>query len=103
MTLSNLISRVLVVLGVCVCGLASLTLMVTIRNFVRMVRFGGPTGGYIGASNFGYMVFDGGVTLVLLLIGGLLLRPYIGSPKGQMTAYVVAVVVVILGINAGLM
>ena len=58
---------------------------------------------YIGAANFGYMVFDGGVTLVLLLIGGLLLRRYIGSPKGQMTAYVVAVVVVILGINAGLM
>jgi hypothetical protein len=99
----SLISKLLVAVGVCVLALASLTLISTIRDLVLMMRFGGPTRTYIGAANLGYMIFDGAITLVLLLVGGFLVRRYIRNGKVQLIAFIVAVLAIILGVNAGLM
>jgi hypothetical protein len=103
MASSGIASKLRVALGIIVLIVASLTLMSALRDFVLMVRFGGPTGGYIGAANFGHLIFDGGVTLILLFAGGILLRRHLNNRKAQMAAFIVIALAFILGINAGLM
>ena len=41
-------------------------------------------------------------SLVLLLVGGFLVRRYIHNSKAQLIAFIVAVLAIILGVNAGL-
>jgi hypothetical protein len=43
-------------------------LVVIGREATRTVQYGGPTGGYIGAYNFGTLIFDTGLVLILLAI-----------------------------------
>ena len=87
--------------GIVLLILGAGALLLVCRDLVLSLRFGGPSGGYIGAHSFGAMLVDGAMMIVFLLIGGLLTRRHLQRRTPRIIVGVVAIIMILLGLNAG--
>ncbi len=87
--------------GVVVLIFSLLSLIMTCRDLVLSLRFGGPNGGFLSAYNFSATIVDGIIAIVLFGIGWFLTREHLSRKMPRTVLTVAVVVAVLLGLNAG--
>jgi hypothetical protein len=106
MTLTQKVAAgIAVLLGI----LGWLTLAVATKDFIKMVKWGRPfcpagkphLDCLVGASSLGELIFDGGLTIVLLGVAAVLVRRYLGNSRLRTAVGVGAGLSLALGLVSG--
>jgi hypothetical protein len=95
------VSKIITLAGIALLVIAAGALLLTARDLVVCLRFGGPGGSFIGQASFAQMIVDGAIALLSGAGGVVLTWQHLKRPQPRRGLIAAAVVAVLLGVYAG--